>query len=34
MVGKCIVKADKEKVAKSLELLNILLKTVTEQVSV
>ncbi|KFP97341.1 Myb-binding protein 1A-like, partial [Haliaeetus albicilla] len=31
MVGKCIVKADKEKVAKSLELLNILLKTVTEQ---
>ncbi|XP_074701254.1 myb-binding protein 1A [Strix aluco] len=31
MVGKCIVKADKEKVAKSLELLNILLKTVMEQ---
>uniref|UniRef100_A0A8C0F9D5 MYB binding protein 1a n=1 Tax=Bubo bubo TaxID=30461 RepID=A0A8C0F9D5_BUBBB len=31
MVGKCIVKADKEKVAKSLELLNILLKTVIEQ---
>ncbi|KAM6118597.1 myb-binding protein 1A [Phoenicopterus ruber ruber] len=31
MVGKCILKADKEKVAKSLELLNFLLKTVTEQ---
>uniref|UniRef100_A0A663MN31 MYB binding protein 1a n=2 Tax=Athene cunicularia TaxID=194338 RepID=A0A663MN31_ATHCN len=31
MVGKCIVKADKEKVARSLELLNILLKTVMEQ---
>ncbi|XP_074888566.1 myb-binding protein 1A isoform X2 [Buteo buteo] len=31
MVGKRIVKADKEKVAKSLELLNILLKTVMEQ---
>ncbi|XP_009708664.1 PREDICTED: myb-binding protein 1A, partial [Cariama cristata] len=31
MVGKCILKADKEKVARSLELLNFLLKTVTEQ---
>ncbi|XP_010117098.1 PREDICTED: myb-binding protein 1A-like protein, partial [Chlamydotis macqueenii] len=31
MVGECILKADKEKVAKSLELLNFLLKTVTEQ---
>ncbi|GAB0197998.1 myb-binding protein 1A [Grus japonensis] len=31
MVGKCILKAEKEKVAKSLELLNFLLKTVTEQ---
>ncbi|XP_037230991.1 myb-binding protein 1A [Falco rusticolus] len=31
MVGKCIVKAEKEKVARSLELLNFLLKTVTEQ---
>ncbi|KFV16196.1 Myb-binding protein 1A-like, partial [Tauraco erythrolophus] len=31
MVGKHILKADKEKVAKNLELLNFLLKTVTEQ---
>lgn len=31
MVGKCIVKAEKEKVAKSFELLNFLLKTVTEE---
>ncbi|KAM6048418.1 myb-binding protein 1A [Theristicus caerulescens] len=31
MVGKRILKAEKEKVAKSLELLNLLLKTVTEQ---
>ncbi|KAM6239199.1 myb-binding protein 1A [Spheniscus humboldti] len=31
MVGKCILKAEKEKVAKSLELLNFLLKTVMEQ---
>ncbi|KFP21103.1 Myb-binding protein 1A-like, partial [Egretta garzetta] len=31
MVGKLIMKAEKEKVAKSLELLNFLLKTVTEQ---
>uniref|UniRef100_A0A8B9FDM5 MYB binding protein 1a n=1 Tax=Amazona collaria TaxID=241587 RepID=A0A8B9FDM5_9PSIT len=30
-VGKCILKAEKEKVAKSLELLNLLLKTVTEE---
>ncbi|KFP86257.1 Myb-binding protein 1A-like, partial [Apaloderma vittatum] len=30
-VGKYILKAEKEKVAKSLELLNFLLKTVTEQ---
>nr|XP_009935501.1 PREDICTED: myb-binding protein 1A [Opisthocomus hoazin] len=30
-VGKCILKAEKEKVAKSLELLNFLLKTVTDQ---
>lgn len=33
MVGKCILKAEKEKVAKILELLNVLLKTVKEQVS-
>lgn len=32
-VGKCILKAEKEKVAKSFELLNLLLKTVTEEVS-
>ncbi|KFV97388.1 Myb-binding protein 1A-like, partial [Eurypyga helias] len=31
MVDKCILKAEKEKVAKNLELLNFLLKTVTEQ---
>ncbi|XP_010162444.1 myb-binding protein 1A, partial [Antrostomus carolinensis] len=31
MVGKSILKADKEKIAKNLELLNLLLKTVTEQ---
>ncbi|XP_010143035.1 PREDICTED: myb-binding protein 1A, partial [Buceros rhinoceros silvestris] len=31
MVGKCILKAEKEKVAKILELLNVLLKTVKEQ---
>ncbi|KAM6242620.1 myb-binding protein 1A [Porphyrio hochstetteri] len=31
MVGKCILKAEKEKVAKCFELLNFLLKTVTEQ---
>ncbi|XP_074969240.1 myb-binding protein 1A [Phalacrocorax aristotelis] len=31
MVGKCILKAEKEKAAKSLELLNVLLKTVTEE---
>ncbi|XP_032849620.2 myb-binding protein 1A [Tyto alba] len=30
-VGKCILKAEKEKAAKSLELLNFLLKTVKEQ---
>ncbi|KAM8991491.1 myb-binding protein 1A [Ara ararauna] len=30
-VGKCVLKAEKEKVAKSLELLNLLLKTVTEE---
>ncbi|KAM6110568.1 LOW QUALITY PROTEIN: myb-binding protein 1A [Pterocles gutturalis] len=30
-VGKCILKAEKEKVDKNLELLNFLLKTVTEQ---
>ncbi|XP_062488336.1 myb-binding protein 1A [Pezoporus occidentalis] len=30
-VGKCIPKAEKEKVAKSFELLNLLLKTVTEE---
>ncbi|XP_065550512.1 myb-binding protein 1A [Lathamus discolor] len=30
-VGKCIPKAEKEKVAKSFELLNLLLKTVTEK---
>ncbi|XP_030318389.1 myb-binding protein 1A [Calypte anna] len=29
--GKCLMKPDKEKVAKTLELLNLLLKTVTEQ---
>ncbi|XP_010009383.1 PREDICTED: myb-binding protein 1A-like protein, partial [Nestor notabilis] len=31
MVGKCILKAEKEKLAKSFELLNFLLKTVTEE---
>ncbi|XP_068010581.1 myb-binding protein 1A [Melanerpes formicivorus] len=31
MVGKCALKAEKDKVAKTLELLNFLLKTVTEQ---
>ncbi|XP_061211463.1 myb-binding protein 1A [Neopsephotus bourkii] len=30
-VGKCIPKAEKEKVARSFELLNLLLKTVTEE---
>ncbi|XP_057266705.1 myb-binding protein 1A [Pezoporus wallicus] len=30
-VGKCIPKAEKEKVAKSFELLNLLLKTATEE---
>ncbi|KAM9370658.1 myb-binding protein 1A [Phaethornis superciliosus] len=29
--GKCLMKPDKEKIAKTLELLNLLLKTVTEQ---
>lgn len=33
MVGECILKAEKEKVTKILELLNVLLKTVKEQVS-
>lgn len=33
MAGMCVLKAEKEKVAKSLELLNFLLKNVTEQVS-
>lgn len=33
MVGKCMLKAEKEKVGKSLDLLNFLLKTVAVQVS-
>lgn len=33
MAGMCVLKAEKERVAKSLELLNFLLKNVTEQVS-